>query len=299
MKYTFLFTFTILLSSTNAQSPQRSSGVVSDLTQKIDRYDDSEKIKQELSQFLMNAPNEELKNEAIQEILTHSESDLVKQTVQQQRTTINQNETSTLLLKNVTIIDMVSEGSFSGDVLIKDGIIEEVFHHENSQIPDEGRVINLQGKFLIPGLIDNHVHITHGTLAEAEENLKIALKHGITGVRDMGGDGRMLTLLQKNMAIGETVGSDVFFSTIIAGPDFFKNDPRPQQVAKGAIAGEVPWQRAITHDSDFRQVIAEAKGLGVTAIKWKPRNTAIGLQIGPPQQDFGLKIQIARNGQDR
>ena len=83
----------------------------------------------------------------------------------------------------------------------------------------------------------------------------------------MGGDGRMLTLLQKNMKIGEDIGPDVFFSTIIAGPHFFENDPRPQEVAKGAIAGEVSWLRAITDESDLRQIIAEAKGIGATAIK--------------------------------
>ncbi|WP_420583055.1 amidohydrolase family protein [Reichenbachiella sp.] len=172
-----------------------------------------------------------------------------------------------VVLKNATIIDAVADTGKKGSILIKEERIVAIDYSNSLSIPKGAISYDLEDKYIIPGLIDAHVHITHGTLKEAQEHLQTALKKGVTGVRDMGGDGRMLTLLQKNMKIGEDIGPDVFFSTIIAGPHFFENDPRPQEVAKGAIAGEVPWLRAITDESDLRQIVAEAKGIGATAIK--------------------------------
>lgn len=172
-----------------------------------------------------------------------------------------------IVLKNATIIDAVSDFGKKGTLLIQEDKIAAIDYSHSLTIPKGAITYDLEGKFIIPGLIDAHVHITHGTFKEAQMHLHTAVQQGITGVRDMGGDGRMLTLLQKNMKIGEDVGPDVFFSTIIAGPEFFEKDPRPQQVAKGAKAGEVSWLRAITTDSDLRQVVAEAKGMGATAIK--------------------------------
>lgn len=176
-------------------------------------------------------------------------------------------EDSYILLKNANIIDVITDTPKQGSILIKNDRIEAINYSEKFTPPAGTIEYDVNGKYIIPGLIDGHVHITHGTLKEAAESLEIALKSGITGVRDMGGDGRMLTLLKRNNQIGEYDGPDVFFSTIIAGPSFFKDDPRPQSVALGARAGEVSWQRAITPDTDFKQIIAEVKGIGATAIK--------------------------------
>jgi imidazolonepropionase-like amidohydrolase len=174
---------------------------------------------------------------------------------------------SYIVLQNATIIDAISDEGNPGTILIKDDKIQSINYNNTLEIPEGAITYDLTGKFIIPGLIDGHVHITHGTEQDAKDHLKTALQHGVTGVRDMGGDGRMLGLLKKNMQMGENVGPDIFFGTIIAGPKFFENDPRPQSVALGAVAGEVSWQRAITHDTDFKQIVAEAKGIGSTAIK--------------------------------
>lgn len=196
-----------------------------------------------------------------------------------------------VVLKNATIIDAVSDTGKMGSIVIKDDKIEAVDYNNSLTMPKGATTYDLEGKYIIPGLIDAHVHITHGTLKEAQAHLNSALKKGITGVRDMGGDGRMLTLLQKNMKIGEDIGPDVFFSTIIAGPEFFDKDPRPQQVAKGAIAGEVSWLRAITDESDLRQIVAEAKGIGATAIKvYLNVDKDLFKQVSDEAKKQGLKV---------
>jgi imidazolonepropionase-like amidohydrolase len=54
-------------------------------------------------------------------------------------------------------------------------------------IPDGAQVIDANGKFLIPGLWDMHVHIS-GSHVEKEQFLSMCLANGVTGVRDMGGN---------------------------------------------------------------------------------------------------------------
>lgn len=260
--------------SVNAQIPEQIKTRLIELTKKVDKLSDISEIEKQISVFTSNAPSAEMKKTALNLMKSKSKSKtvisvidkLLSNSVKSLSSKEGKND-SYVLLKNATIIDVVSDTGRKGDLLIKNEKIVAINYQGNLQTPEGAVTYDFSGKYIIPGLIDNHVHITHGTLKDAQEHLYVALKRGVTGVRDMGGDGRMLTLLKKNMQIGEDVGPDVFFSTIIAGPSFFKDDPRPQQVAKGAIAGQVPWQRAVTINSDFKQIIAEVKGMGATAIK--------------------------------
>ncbi|WP_136468626.1 amidohydrolase family protein [Flagellimonas onchidii] len=258
-----LFTVTV-----SAQLPDSVKSSLITLTAKVDQLTDTEEIRKEIVPFVFNAPDQASQLSALRFIKETSKSLKVKEAIAEYITALKEHiGSSYVVLKNATIINAVSDIGKKGNIIIKGDKIEAVDYTGTLEIPEGAKIYDLTGKYIIPGLIDAHVHITHGTLKEAQEHLHIALKSGVTGVRDMGGDGRMLALLKKNMQIGEDVGPDVFFSTLIAGPEFFKNDPRPQQVAKGAKAGQVSWQRAVTDSTDFRQVIAEAKGLGATAIK--------------------------------
>lgn len=175
--------------------------------------------------------------------------------------------TAPIVLKNATLVDVVSGQAKKGDLCIQNSRIKALNYDGNLSIPGGSIVYDCTGKYIIPGLIDAHVHLTHGTYEEAKNLLHSALMGGVTTVRDMGGDGRMLVSLQRNMSIGEDKGADVYFSTIVAGERFYRNDPRPQQTAKGAIAGKVAWQQTLDEKTDFKQLIAETKGIGATAIK--------------------------------
>ena len=172
-----------------------------------------------------------------------------------------------ILLKNATIIDMVTESGRTGDLLIKQDKIFDISFKDPIKPPKGAVIYDLSGKYIIPGLIDNHVHITHSTYLNAVDEIQTALKNGVTGVRDMGGDGRMLAQLKRAALIGEIPASDVFFSAIIAGDDFYNNDPRPASVALGANVGNEAWQWTLNDDTDYNNIIAQTKGLGATAIK--------------------------------
>jgi imidazolonepropionase-like amidohydrolase len=68
----------------------------------------------------------------------------------------------TYVIKNVNIIPMTMENRIiaNATVVIKDNKILSI----NNSIPDKAKIINGKGKWLIPGLIDMHVHVpTDGT----------------------------------------------------------------------------------------------------------------------------------------
>ena len=129
-------------------------------------------------------------------------------------------------------------------------------------------VVDMRGETAIPGLINTHVHLaTSPNLPYAEAIQRRNVYGGVTAVRDMAGDTRELGLLAREARLGTIPSPDVYYASLMAGPEFFR-DPRTVQSTQGAgKPGDVPWMRAITEQTDMPLAIAEAKGTGATAIK--------------------------------
>jgi imidazolonepropionase-like amidohydrolase len=129
------------------------------------------------------------------------------------------------------------------------------------------KVVDAHGLYAIPGLIDSHVHLaTSPNRGYAEALLRRFVYSGVTAVRDMAGDDRMLADLSRAARVDEIPAPDLYYAALMAGPDFFK-DPRTADATRGAVPGEVPWMRAITPATDLRLAVAEAHGTGATGIK--------------------------------
>jgi imidazolonepropionase-like amidohydrolase len=127
--------------------------------------------------------------------------------------------------------------------------------------------IDVHGLYALPGLVDSHVHLaTAPNRRFTEALLRRYVYSGVTAVRDMAGDARFLADLSRAAQLGEIPAPDIAYAALMAGPEFFK-DPRTIDSARGAIAGEVPWMRAITPSTDLTLAVAEAKGTGASAIK--------------------------------
>jgi imidazolonepropionase-like amidohydrolase len=128
-------------------------------------------------------------------------------------------------------------------------------------------VVDVRGKFIVPGLMNTHVHLA--TLADppvAKAYLRRELYSGVTTVRDMAGDVRLLAELKRQSRLHEIAAPDIYYVALMAGPGFFI-DPRTHDSARGEVAGKVPWMQAITPQTDLRLAVAEARGTGATAIK--------------------------------
>ncbi|WP_116368138.1 amidohydrolase family protein [Parahaliea mediterranea] len=128
-------------------------------------------------------------------------------------------------------------------------------------------VIDGAGRYVLPGLVDTHVHLA--TSPEDEEPLLLLRRQlygGVTSVRDMAGDVRVLAGLARDTRLNRIAGPDVYYVALMAGESFFQ-DPRPASSARGAVPGEVPWMQAITPDTDMPLAVARAKGTWASAIK--------------------------------
>jgi imidazolonepropionase-like amidohydrolase len=152
-------------------------------------------------------------------------------------------------------------------VLVRGGYIQAVDANELRGASDV-TTVDLRGKYVLPGLINTHVHLAVGkpdpVLARAY--LRRELYSGVTTVRDMADDARMLGELKREATFDEIESPDIYYVALMAGPSFF-SDPRSREASLGFEPGTAPWLRAVTENSDLRQIIAEARGTGATAIK--------------------------------
>ncbi len=93
---------------------------------------------------------------------------------------------ATLALRGATLIDGTgAPPRLNSLVVVRDGRIAsagEATPEALAQLPPGTEVIGLSGRWIIPGLIDAHVH------AESEEDLRTMLRWGVTSVRLMAED---------------------------------------------------------------------------------------------------------------
>jgi imidazolonepropionase-like amidohydrolase len=175
-------------------------------------------------------------------------------------------------LKDVSVIDVISKSILSHyTIIIRNKYIEAVGPEKEIVIPDSVIIFNYPGKYVMPGLIDTHVHLATDpskvdNRIRAERDLKDMLLSGITSVRDMAGDARALASLSRDAELDEIISPDIYYAALMAGPAFFK-DPRTHQTTQGGIAGEMPYMKEVSDSTDLRIAVAEAKGSGATAIK--------------------------------
>ena len=177
-----------------------------------------------------------------------------------------------LVLTHATLIDMTGAPPRAGTTLvIRDGRIAAIYPDGAQPPPADATARDLNGEFVLPGLIDAHVHnATEPSSSDrrsvVEARLQRAVRGGVVAVRDMGGDARALADLARAAAAGDIESPEIRYSAIMAGPDFF-TDPRVLASSVGVPPGTAAWARALTDSTDLRQAIAEAKGTGATAIK--------------------------------
>lgn len=135
------------------------------------------------------------------------------------------------------------------------------------EVREGAEVIDARGWFAIPGLVEAHTHVaTMANRARAEFILNRQLYAGITTARDMAGDVRSLMDLQRASLVKEIDAPDLYFSALMAGPEFF-TDPRTVSSAAGETPGEVSWMQAVTEETDLAQAVALARGTWATGIK--------------------------------
>ncbi len=78
---------------------------------------------------------------------------------------------SKLTLYNALIFDATGRAPFRGTVVVDGGTIADVGTVGEVKVPEDAKVIDLRGSFLMPGLIDAHMHLTGSRSGKIEEDL--------------------------------------------------------------------------------------------------------------------------------
>jgi imidazolonepropionase-like amidohydrolase len=160
----------------------------------------------------------------------------------------------TLAFTHVSVIDATGTPPQPDmTVIVKDQHIIELGKSGDVRAPKHATVVNAQGKYLIPGLWDMHVHTVFGDWLPRNEKVTLPLfvANGITGVRDMGGDLEVLKQWRADIAAGRLLGPRM----IIAGP--MLDGPTPRFPSSAPVASA----------ADGRKVVDDLKAQGVDFIK--------------------------------
>lgn len=174
-------------------------------------------------------------------------------------------------LTNVNIVDVNTKEILENRTIVISNQRISGIYDSNQFIPDDSlQTINLKGKYVLPGLIDAHVHMatdaSQEIRANAEKVLEEMLRTGITAVRDMAGDARALSSLSRDALVGDIDAPNVYYSSLMAGPKFF-TDPRTIATAQGGKSGEMSYMKAIDESTNLVNAVAQAKGTGAQGIK--------------------------------
>ncbi|MGA9422492.1 MAG: amidohydrolase family protein [Rhodanobacteraceae bacterium] len=175
-----------------------------------------------------------------------------------------------LLLTHVAVIDGSGTPAKPDMTIAIDGKRIAAIYPDGSEVPPKGaRVQDLGGRYVIPGLVDAHVHLTGAEpdFAHYVPHLRALLRGGVTAVRDMAGDDRLIGYLAGEANSDALASPDIFYVALMAGPSFFAEDKRAQAASAGKRLGFAPWMQAITPATDIPLAVAEAKGTGATALK--------------------------------
>ena len=121
-------------------------------------------------------------------------------------------------------------------------------------MPRGAQILDAHGKFLLPGLVDMHIHLTAAGEPDGSRKfiIPLLLANGITSVRDMGGYLESLNPLRKEIADGKRFGPRI----VTPGPYLDGSPPsfEPSLVVTNAVEGGDDVHQLATRGVDFIKV---------------------------------------------
>ena len=177
-----------------------------------------------------------------------------------------------MVLTGLNVIDGNGGPVMSNRTLVvREGRIADVYRTGTKRAPPGALVRDMAGRFVMPGLIDSHVHLQSQARDQAfvKSMLRRALLGGVTTVRDMGGNGPELEALRKTSADGTIASPHVLYSSFVTGEGsrHWLDDEKGRFVAGPSGPGKSPWFRRIDATTDLPAFVAQAKAFGASGIK--------------------------------
>src|ERR1041385_226797 len=175
-----------------------------------------------------------------------------------------------IILRNITLIDGTGRAPQQNAILaMRDGKILDAGASSGWSDGEGKIVLDLQGKFVLPGLIDAHVHLSGAGEADSQfkaddgdmtlkilSNAQKNLAAGITTVRDLGGWNELEFVVRDWIKRGEFAGPRMclagrFISISEAGADYYEGMYR---VADGVDEGRKAVREQVKHGADLIKI---------------------------------------------
>jgi imidazolonepropionase-like amidohydrolase len=169
------------------------------------------------------------------------------------------------VLTNVTVIDGTGKAAQPNSAIVMtDGKIAFVGPMAQLKAPAGAKTVNLAGKYVMPGIIDNHVHVgmmhdmtqdaKYETPANVEADLKQYAAYGVTAVQVLGTDKDFVLKMRDQQHKSRPTMARLFS----AGQGV---------VYKGAYGGLVGVTQPVATPEEARKLVDEQAAKGVNFIK--------------------------------
>jgi imidazolonepropionase-like amidohydrolase len=184
---------------------------------------------------------------------------------------------------NVNVVPMDKERIIKEQtVIVRGGRIVRISPTRKTNIPKEAVRIDGSGKYLIPGLVDMHVHLRDYADEEMSALLQLYVANGVTTVLNLSGLPRHLELREKTakgVLFGPTIYSSGPFISRTTG-----SSPTPEEVEQAVIEQKRAGYDIIKIHGDFtreayRKLFVIARKEGIRVIGHAPRNLGIEVMI--------------------
>ncbi len=158
-----------------------------------------------------------------------------------------------IVLKGARIISMKGDEVIEkGTIVIKDNKIETIGKTEDVKIPEGAKVIDCDGKTIMPGIVDVHSHLSTWRLGPSPQkqwSYYANLAYGVTTTHDPSSNSEMVFSQSEMVKAGYIVGPRIYSTgTILYG-------------------AEGDFKAVINSYDDARSAIARTKAFGAFSVK--------------------------------
>ena len=190
-----------------------------------------------------------------------------------------------IAIRNVTVIPVTGAPPIlNATVVINGERIASI--GPTAKIPSGARVINGTGKFLLPGFIEMHAHLSKTRAS----SLGLFVANGITTLRDMGGDHEELLRWRREVREGRRLGPRI----LMAGP-YLESARNIERMRKDPPSERVePFERTrigVGSPDEARRIVAELAKREIDFIKIRTvQDRETYLALNKAADDHGLKL---------
>lgn len=140
----------------------------------------------------------------------------------------------TVAIVNVNVIPMTSETVIEAQtVIVSDGYIAAIGDVETVRAPEDAIVVDGTDRFLMPGFVEMHAHVTSTRPEDVQPLLDLFLANGVTTIRGMLGRPSHLEL-REELAAGRLRGPRL----ITSGPSLNGNSVDGPQAGAGMVRAQ-------------------------------------------------------------